>query len=238
MIEKQNIKVVALEGMHSAGKSTQIDRVKDKLEEDGVVVKSIRGYGSRKGLGESHADPYSAWWQDNLKKIKNAGTDGVKAVHAEQIAQDRILREIHINRDFLLPRLMQKQGADTAVLLLDRSIISRMFVHNRFDTGFSVNDLLTANNEKTGKKTVVDLPDRIILLHITKDEALNRNNDRVDGKEKIAFNEQVIRLQHDQFENIVKSLPAEVYKVTTLIDASRDVDSVTEDIIKEIYDVI
>lgn len=116
------IKTIALEGLHRSGKGTQLEILKNKIESIGIPCVIIRGAGSRPNTNNEIGDKYSEWWKVHLNKLR--GNNATKADWIE--GSRRLAREVIIFKKKLLPELAEKDGANRAVLLIDRSVLSHM----------------------------------------------------------------------------------------------------------------
>jgi len=75
-MSQPKISVVAIEGLHNSGKSTQIAGLYSNLKKDGILVVVLRGHGFRSGVGLDIGDPISSWWQRNYPLFIEAGKKG------------------------------------------------------------------------------------------------------------------------------------------------------------------
>lgn len=71
-MEQKKILTVAFDGMHRAGKGTQIELLKNELQETGIPCISIRGEGYRSGLNSSQGDPKTDFWVKMSEQLKKA----------------------------------------------------------------------------------------------------------------------------------------------------------------------
>lgn len=227
----EKIHTVALEGLNNSGKGTQLTRLSESLNARGILTVVVRGHGSRQGDGRHIGDPVSKWWQKKHSEFMAAGTEGPKSLEAEKEMTARIYRELRVTREYFLPKLMKKSGTTYAVLLLDRSIISRLFVHRRFNKDISHIRLLSFTVGKGTKQKHLALPDLLLVLDVPKKVLLNRNKNRREGAQKIKFNETVITNHYNQFATLLKTLPQEVKKRTVILNGAKTADAVHHDIL-------
>lgn len=119
MNKKNKIFSIGFEGMHRAGKGTQIELLKQKLKEKGIPCISIRGEGYRQGSGASPDDPESDFWKKMREQLKRGGD-----LNLWNEASYRLARELIVWRDRILSKKIDKVLAPFGVLLIDRCLIS------------------------------------------------------------------------------------------------------------------
>ncbi len=175
MESEKRIFTFAFEGMHRAGKSTQIDLLKNKLSELGIPSISIRGEGYRTGTGDTDSNPESDYWQKMTKILQDP--DDYEAWNE---ASYRLARELIVWRDRVLSRKINETLQPFGVLLVDRSLISNAFLKKLHtkpspEKIFTTDDLYPKHLQNR-KKISADmvLPDMIIELLAPKDVLLSR----------------------------------------------------------------
>ena len=180
MRNENKIISIALEGINRSGKGTQIELLKNKLEEIGIPCVSIRGEGYRRGLGVSQADPESDFWRKISEQLKNVKNGAEWSLWDE--ASYRLARELIVWRDRILTKEITKPSApfDFGVLLIDRSLISKATLKSLQleppPKKIFSNEELYPPGLKHRKRITADmiLPDLIIELSAPKEILLTR----------------------------------------------------------------
>ena len=230
MKNNQKIDVICFDGLHNVGKSTQIELAKRQLGSMGIHSLIRRGDGSRKGLGIVEEDPISEWWQDNYQDIVDTGVEGHKAELAAQMASRRLGQELLHLCNIEYPKLLDEYHIDRGVVLLNRGPISRLFVSRRLKSD-SVPKLYE------GDPSYQIAPDHIFVLHADKETLIKRNETRLEGgQQKRDFNANIINKYHNDFSNTLDALPEELAEITTIVDASPDIQSIHFMIMRLILD--
>lgn len=147
--------IIAFDGNHRCGKGTQIARLEASLAAKGYYPYVLRGDGSRPGTGEFNGDPESEWWQgfkDYVKEFENE-------YDAWRIGSQKLLAEAAIKRKDL-------SGNPDAVILFDRSLLSRAQMTIKEGLDPSVNNMYPSENGEMLDAGTIDLlkPDLIIYL--------------------------------------------------------------------------
>lgn len=119
---------VAFEGSHRAGKGTQIELLTKELESVGIPYLVVHGAGSRPNKGMNLGDPVSDWWTKTNAELKTV--KGATDLEKWNQASDRLAREVIVFRERILRKIAEEKGSDCAVLLLDRSLISRAMLND------------------------------------------------------------------------------------------------------------
>lgn len=105
--------VIGFDGLHRAGKGTQATLLKESIINKGGKCITLRGDGTRDGLGILEGDPYSEEWQSRSHYLRSPGGSTVENWNA---ASYILTRELHNRKN-------EVSGYDA--LIVDRTILSR-----------------------------------------------------------------------------------------------------------------
>lgn len=119
-----SILTIAFEGIHRAGKGTQMSILEQRLKDSTVGVVQLRGDGSRSAFGDRIGDCESQWWKDQNGRF----TTKSHRIEWWNSSADRLARELVIWRKRWMKHYLILNGYDQGLLILDRSIISRAAV--------------------------------------------------------------------------------------------------------------
>jgi thymidylate kinase len=189
----------------------------------GIPTLTRRGDGMRKGLGNEATDPESRWWQENIARMRATGFEGPESMAAATESANRLQRELFVAKNYFMPRLLEKEGKDSGVILLDRGLISRLFVKRREMPEADLESVRDFESSR-GKREVI-MPDLIFLFHAPLETLLARNLKR-DTSGKAAFNETVLTRYYGDFEAIIANLPEEIKKRTVNIDSRQTIEEI------------
>ncbi len=215
----QNIFIVSFDGLHNNGKGTQIALLSKQLNDSGISTLIRRGDGMRKGTGSEDTDPESSWWKENIARMRATGFEGPESMAAATEASNRLNAEIFVAKNYYMPHLIQKEGRDTGVILLDRGPISRLFVKRREEPKADLDSIRFFEN-RSGRHEIL-LPDQIFLLHAPLDVLIGRNSDRTSEKSK--FNETILTKYYGDFERTMAALPTELSERTICMDSTKPI---------------
>ena len=220
---------IAFEGMHRTGKGTQIELLKQKLESLGIPALSIRGEGFRSGKGESPYDPLSDYWQATSEELRQHGD-----FSKWEEASHRLARELIVWRDRVLKQKVENSDFPYGVLLIDRSLISKTILKKlqNLDTD---NDPITDTElypEKYGSKKKITpnmiSPDLIIEFIAPQEVLLSRLDESDIDYE---FRRNNILNNYDLYTSAKESLPDEFKKRVITLDASKDADTLFQEVV-------
>lgn len=158
------ITTVAFDGMHRCGKWTQIGLLKTAAQSKYDLVLSLRGEHYREGTGDDHlTDPYSPWWQEHKTSTNYAQKSAL------------LQRELRVFFQRNLPNHMRLHQLDTALVILDRSVVGRyMFCHADGET-INQQDFLRIQTGKSYQHIHnIIIPDLIFVLQPTEKKLLER----------------------------------------------------------------
>ncbi len=230
---ERKIFTIAFEGVHRAGKGTQIEILQNELQKVGIPCISIKGAGSRPASGEVVGDPKSDFW-DKLNDSLHEKDAGISLWNE---ASYRLAREFLVWRDRVLSKEVEKELAPFGVLIVDRSLISNAALNAETSTSGEEN-ILTADhifpqNVQNRKRITPEmvLPDLIVEL-IAPKEILIERLDHLDSK--FEFRKRNIEEKYEFYVGLKERLPDEIQKKIVSIDSSNSVDEVYKEVIAEI----
>jgi thymidylate kinase len=124
-MEKPRIISIGFEGPNRVGKGTQIELLSSQLDKMEIPYLVVRGDGSRTNEGNQAGDPVSEWWSKTLPLLKKPEN---KDTELWNESSTRLARELIVFRDRILPNIAQLNNKPLAVLLVDRTLLSRTMV--------------------------------------------------------------------------------------------------------------
>lgn len=226
MSEKIKIDTVAFEGLHRSGKGTQIEFLKEKLDEIGIPAIVVRGGGSRTNNGSDIGDPYSSWWEKHLSNLKKP--DSKKSDWIE--GSRRLSREMIVFRDRILPKFAEQKGASRAVLLIDRSILSHIAMLDDDDILNMDKEHVYGVRSNQGKKlpdTANVFPDLLFYLKSSSDTLLKRLD---ENDPKYEFRKKNILENGGKFDGAISLLSDTLKDRIITIDASLTPEDISDKI--------
>ncbi len=215
-MERPKIFSLGFEGSHRSGKGTQIELLSKNLEYRDIPFLIVRGDGSRQNEGVHPGDPVSQWWTDFLPEL----TKEDARLEDWNQSSYRLARELIVFRDRVLPAICEQANSNVAVLLVDRSIISRTMIPRELNPGLSEYDLypadLTGNKKITTEKVC---PDIIFNLVADADILLSR----LDSQDpKYIIRKKNIKNKADWYKDAEQFIPESVRGRVVEIDASAE----------------
>lgn len=142
-------------------------------------------------------------------------------------AANRLQRELFVAKNYFMPKLLEKEGKNTGVILLDRGLISRLFVKRREEPQADLESIRYFEGVK-GRQEVV-IPNLIFLFHAPLETLLARNLER-DSSGKAVFNETVLTRYYGDFEATIANLPEEIKRRTVNIDSRQTIEEINRQI--------
>jgi len=202
---------VGFEGPNRAGKGTQIELLTNKLNELGIPNLTIRGDGSRPNEGGHLGDPISEWWSKTLPALRDPqNKDG----ELWNISSARLARELIIFRDRILPAMAEKNDKPVAVLLIDRSLLSRTMVP-RSQGVVDISNNLYPNDMKFKAQDVS--PEIIFNIIVGRNDLLSR----LDAEDpKYEFRKKLILEKYAWYLDAHRYLPTDLQDRVVLIDGT------------------
>lgn len=218
---------VGFEGPNRSGKGTQIELLVKKLDKINVPYLVVRGDGSRPNEGTHNGDPISDWWAKTLPLLKDpSNKDG----ELWNISSARLARELMVFKNRVLPRMAEENHKPVAVLLVDRTLLSRTMVP-RSQGASNIAEKLYPNNSKFSASDVC--PDIIFNITVDKDTLLGRL-DRSDPKYE--FRKNLILEKYDWYLDAHEYLPEDLRGRIVPIDGTRTPEEVHHSILEALSD--
>lgn len=224
-----NIRVIGFDGLNNSGKGTQISLLRNKLAMCSIPSVVMRGDGRRRGEGLEVKDPYSTWWQEYYKDIRALGIID-EDLEMSTYASVRLNRELNVMVKRTFPTFLKYNSCNIGVVILDRTIISRIFTLKQFKLEAGYGDVETFPLGRGNKMGNTIVPDLIVLLHTDKDILMARSQLRDDPVEKIEFNNRMISNNYAKFEDTIGDLPQEIEDVTVRINANKKPDEIFHEV--------
>lgn len=207
---------LALDGMNRCGKGTQLGLLSGYLKEENIPHVIVRGDGSREGGGETRGDPPSEWWRSFRQRERVCPNEQARFACWNEAA-DRLAAEFLTWRHELLPAEAQDQKAPYGVLLVDRSLLSRLLLARDADPHCTLDSLYRGDWQGGPLSWRQLLPDALIVLAADRTSLLRR----LDPQDpKFAFRYRLITEKLPLFERILRELPTEIAAVTTVLDGT------------------
>lgn len=220
-------KVISLgfEGPNRAGKGTQIELMESKLRELEIPYLVVRGDGSRPNEGSHEGDPISEWWTEILPRLKDPAN---KDSDLWNISSMRLARELVVFRDRVLPKIAEKNKKPLAVLLVDRTLLSRTMVP-RSQGVFDIPKNLYPPNSKFEVQDIC--PDIIFNIIVGKKDLL----ERLDPNDpKYEFRKKLILEKYSWYLDAHKYLPHDLQDRVVPVDGTLTSREVHESIVNMI----
>lgn len=213
---------VAIDGLNRSGKGTQLHLLKRFLQDRGLPAVILRGDGSREGKGLSEGDPCDEWWQRFRSRLADAVTS-MQRFACWNEAADRLAEEYLHWRDSLMPQQVQRVNAPCGVILLDRSLLSRLMLAADERGSISLEGLYRTEYHGTPVTWETMMPDRMLVLVAQQDTLLARLD---PDDPKYGFRSGLILEKYSLFQAVLDGLPQELQGVTRHVDADQSIESV------------
>lgn len=203
----KKIIVVAFDGLHRSGKSTQIELLQKDLLSKNVFSLVARGDGTRRGTGSSVFDSPSLWWRKhfNYFQQKHPLDEEIKKMN---LKYQKLNREINHFKDNILPPTIKNGKYRSGVLILDRCYVSRYFTMRNLLGEISLEEAIYCYNPKTKKQVEVIIPELTFVLHAPKDILLKRITESITDFHDIEFKTNIVQNYYSLFEKIIQELSA------------------------------
>lgn len=225
---------VAFEGLNRSGKGTQIALAQKHLVESGIPTISLRGDGSREGLGIYETDPLNTWWQEFRDKTKKCTSEHERFQLWNEAAD--ILADEYIHwKECIFPQRLEQANSKVGIILLDRSLISRLMTYVDANGKISLNELYNGESLSSPITWMRMCPDTIILLEVGQSELLKRLS---PTDPKFCFRMRLISEKFNLFCKIMENLPQEIAEITTILDGEQEIGAVEQNVRQIVASVI
>lgn len=221
-MEKPKIISIGFEGPNRAGKGTQIELFSNQLEKMNIPYLVVRGDGSRPNQGEHKGDPISEWWSKTMPLLKNPEN---KDSNLWNDSSARLARELIVFRDRVLPNIAEQNNKPLAVLLVDRTLLSRTMVPRSQGEKDIPNNLYPKDSKIDVNKIC---PDLIFNIIVDKETLLSRLD---ENDPKYEFRKKLILEKYDWYLDAHKYIPNELQDRIIQIDGTSDPNTINDSII-------
>jgi hypothetical protein len=181
MMEKLIKLIVGFDGIHRAGKGTQISLLRDSLNGFNGLSVVARGDGTRRGINSSNFDYNSSWWAGRWDYFHSKMSREL-ALFNLNLRFQRLNREAKVLYHSL-EKKMKIENKDLGLLLLDRTLPSRYATMRYFYPDISFEDSIKSINPKNNRDVYPIMPDIVFILHAPKDILLRRLEDSTEEGE-------------------------------------------------------
>lgn len=224
------IATIAFDGLNRCGKGTQAGLLQNRLLELGIYSVIVRGDGSRDGVGKSEGDPEDSWWSSFKSRV--SGLEGTKCWfdHWNEAAC-RLARELIHWKKVGVPATIAQTGYTHGVLLVDRSLVSRIMVLKQANEYNGLESLYTISSIPQDIDWRNLLPDVLFNFHVPREVLLSRL-DQADPK--YHFRRSIIEHHFYLHVSVSRNLPDPIVARTIPLDGDMDQDKVHA----EIFDAV
>ena len=221
-MEKPKVISIGFEGPNRSGKGTQIELFSNQLEKMDIPYLVVRGDGSRPNQGEHKGDPISEWWSKTMPLLKNPEN---KDSDLWNDSSARLARELVVFRDRVLPNIAEQNNKPVAVLLVDRTLLSRTMVPRSQGETDIPNNLYPKDSKIDVGKIC---PDLIFNIIVDKETLLSRLD---ENDPKYEFRKKLILEKYDWYLDAHKYIPNELQDRIIQIDGTSDPNTINNSII-------
>jgi thymidylate kinase len=217
---------VAFDGLNRCGKGTQAALLQSRLREMDVFSVIIRGDGSRDGLGLTPGDPEDLWWQGFKSCLK--GSEGTTRWFDKwNEAACRLAHELICWQGITFPQMLKDSGRKSGVLLIDRSIISRIMVMRQAGEYNGLNSLYTVGGEPQDIDWEEVLPTVLFNFHVPQEVLLARLD---HDDPKYQFRKGIIEQHFQLHVSVSRELPEEILGRTIPLNGDNELEVIHEEI--------
>jgi len=188
----------------------------------GIPYLVVRGDGSRPNQGEHKGDPISEWWTKTMPLLKNPENKDSDLWNDSSV---RLARELVVFRDRVLPNMAEQSNKPVAVLLVDRTLLSRTMVPRSQGEKDITNNLCPKDSKIDVNKIC---PDLIFNIIVDKDTLLSRLD---ENDSKYEFRKKLILEKYDWYLGAHKYIPNELQDRIIQIDGTSDPNTINDSII-------
>lgn len=216
---------IGLDGPNRVGKGTQCQMLNDWFDSHNLSSLIVRGAGSRTGLGNQPGDPISPWWQEVNQWLRTP-----QATPQDwDITSARLARELIVWRDRVLPNCAKQMDSPIAILIIDRTLISRTMTLRARQATEIANNLYPAKAFGRRRPITAEMvcPDIIFNLTAPVSYLLARLS---PSDPKYAFRKNLIDSTAAWFFDAADYIPVQLQKRVVHVDGSMPVDTVFQEI--------
>ncbi len=221
---------IGIDGLNRSGKGTQLNLLRHYFEDRGIHAVIVRGDGSREGKGFSEGDPKNEWWQGFRQRLSETQT-AAQHFACWNDAANVLATELLEWREQLLPTQIKAAGATYSVLLLDRSLLSRLLLVFDERRVLDLETLYSGTYQDAPITWRRVAPDIILTLAANQDTLLSRLE---KDDPKYDFRRRMICDKHNLFEEVMGNLPTEIAQITRVIEANATIDTVWQNCLREV----
>jgi thymidylate kinase len=197
--------VVGFDGMHRAGKGTQISLLCQRFRKLNISYIIARGDGTRRGTGSSEFDYPSIWWNGRWDYFHKK-TDKATALYNLNIKFQRLNREARVYFLRCLDQVMNEESSVHGIMLLDRTLPSRYSTMRSFYHHISFEDSIKSYNPKNNEPVQPIKPELTFILHAPKEILLKRLSDSTTNEEDLSCKTKAINNYYAEFEETINLL--------------------------------
>jgi thymidylate kinase len=212
---------IAFEGMNRAGKGTQIALLQHWLHTHHFPVVTLRGDGSRDGLGLSMGDPHCREWRSFKRRLALCAPDQRFSMWNK--AACRLALEFVEWKTLKLLPLLERLQSDFGFILLDRSLISRLLL--RYDETGKVSLETCYPLDYKGKTVTWQdvLPTTTFLLHAPQQVLLDRLS---QSDPKHEFRQKMLKEKYPLFEDVLNQLPEPINSTCIRVNSTSPINEI------------
>jgi thymidylate kinase len=231
----KKIIVVAFDGLHRSGKSTQIELLQKDLLSKNIFSFVARGDGTRRGTGSSVFDYPSKWWRKHFNYFQQKHSLN-EEIEKMNLKYQKLNREINHFKNNTIPNMMKKRKYPIGVLILDRCYVSRYFTMRNLLGEVSLEEAIYCHNPKTKKQVEVIIPVLTFVLHTSKDILLKRIIESIIDSHDMEFKTNIVQNYYSLFEKIIKELSAK--NKIEIINSELTPDEISEYVNKKVEELL
>lgn len=221
-MEKPKVISIGFEGPNRSGKGTQIELLAGQFEKAEIPYLVVRGDGSRLNQGKDKGDPISEWWSKIMPSLRDPSNQDSDLWNNSSA---RLARELVVFRDRILPNIAWKNNKPVAVLLIDRTLLSRTMVPRSQGEKDIPNNLYPKDSKIDVNKICPDLIFNIIADKKTLLSRLDENDPKYEFRKKLILD------KYNWYLDAHKYIPNELQDRIIQIDGTSDPNTINNSII-------
>lgn len=177
---ENKILILGFEAMHRAGKGTQIDLLKDYLENQrGIPTFVFKCHGKMKGNFEDELytkTNYKSFSWNIFKLAAKFNSNPRSKINAWQKAAKYLENNVNYFIQKQLPKILKEKNSNLAVILLDRTLITKFQLELQENENYSFKKILQKAIVKPDYYFFLDLPQNILLKEAENDLTDNKDH--------------------------------------------------------------